>query len=72
MSVTTYKSFSLSTEDGKMKVDVDINGTIKKNTQGVLLFGFRKIQSYSGGEKAFENIIVEHTSFGMSVFQIQE
>lgn len=23
-----------------------------------------------GGEKAFENIIVEHTSFGMSVFQI--
>lgn len=52
MSVTTYKSFSLSTEDGKMKVDVDINGTIKKNTQGVLLFGFRKIQSYSGGEKS--------------------
>lgn len=30
MSVTTYKSFLLQTEDRKIKIDFDTNGTIKE------------------------------------------
>lgn len=69
MLVTTYKSFLLWTEDGKMKVGVDINKTIKEKYLRSLALP-RKTQRYSGKKKALENIIVEHTTFGMSVFQI--